>query len=77
MRPLFAIAPLAGLLLLIGPQPREAEQLVSDFKSRWLGDAANEAQRDVIPPRERSLSRSTGLIGERNTPVSARAALER
>lgn len=36
MRPLFAIAPLALLLALIGPTPNEANQALAAFKERFL-----------------------------------------
>ena len=36
MRPLFAIAPLALVLALIGPTPHEADQAFARFKARIL-----------------------------------------
>lgn len=36
MRPLFAIAPLALLLALIGPTPNEANQALAAFRDRFL-----------------------------------------
>lgn len=36
MRPLFAIAPLALLLALIGPTPNEANQALAAFKERFM-----------------------------------------
>ncbi|TAK93621.1 MAG: hypothetical protein EPO09_12145 [Aquabacterium sp.] len=36
MRPLFAIAPLALLLALIGPTPHEANQALAAFKERFM-----------------------------------------
>lgn len=36
MRPLYAIAPLALLLALIGPTPNEANQALSAFKDRFM-----------------------------------------
>jgi hypothetical protein len=37
MRPLFAIAPLALLLALIGPTPRDANQAIADLKAHFTG----------------------------------------
>ncbi|HEX5356321.1 MAG TPA: hypothetical protein VFW93_08880 [Aquabacterium sp.] len=36
MRPLYAIAPLALLLALIGPTPNEANQALTAFKDRFM-----------------------------------------
>lgn len=36
MRPLYAIAPLALLLALIGPTPNEANQALAAFKERFM-----------------------------------------
>lgn len=36
MRPLYAIAPLALLLALIGPTPHEANQALAAFKERFM-----------------------------------------
>ena len=36
MRPLFAIAPLALLLVLIGPTPHEANQALANIKSYFM-----------------------------------------
>ena len=42
MRPLFAIAPLALVLALIGPTPREADQAFARFKARIFPSKAFE-----------------------------------
>lgn len=49
MRPLYAIAPLALLLALVGPTPHEANKVLSDFKDRLIGakEAAHSANRDT------------------------------
>lgn len=39
MRPLFAIAPLAVVLALIGPTPHEANQVLTALKAKFLPDA--------------------------------------
>lgn len=38
MRPLFAIAPLAIVLALIGPTPHEANQVLTALKQKFLPD---------------------------------------
>jgi hypothetical protein len=78
MRPLFAIAPLAGLLMMIGPQPREAEEMVAGLKARLLGERTSDARDDMPPAREGGRRLATSLsLGERAATVSTRAAIDR
>lgn len=51
MRPLFAIAPLALLLVLIGPVPKEANQALAAIKAKILP-----ADKPTSRAEERSLS---------------------
>lgn len=43
MRPIFAIAPLALVLTLVGPAPKEADQAISAFKSRVVTAISTQA----------------------------------
>jgi hypothetical protein len=45
MRPLFAIAPLALVLALIGPTPHEADQAFARFKARIMPSKVFEPSR--------------------------------
>lgn len=43
MRPIFAIAPLALVLTLVGPAPKEADQAISAFKARVVNAVSTQA----------------------------------
>lgn len=63
MRPLYAIAPLALILVLIGPTPHEANQAISEFKSRFM---APKMPQRVEVSHEPALNKP-GLAGLGNT----------
>jgi len=63
MRPLFAIAPLALLLVLIGPTPHEANQALANIKSYFMptkAPAQTEQSRELAAAKP-SLSNNAGF----------------
>lgn len=51
MRPLFAIAPLAAVLVLVGPTPHEANVAIAKIRDRLLSPSTAKQQvEDKQPP---------------------------
>lgn len=80
MRPLFAIAPLALLLALIGPTPHEANQALVNFKDHFL--TAKAAQQQTEDTRETVVSKpalpgNNGAFGALQTSSALDRGLRR
>jgi hypothetical protein len=53
MRPLFAIAPLAAVLVLVGPTPHEANVTLAKMWARLLpADTATQQAQDIAAPTQ-------------------------
>lgn len=73
MRPIFAIAPLALVLTLVGPAPKEADQAISAFKARVVNAVSSRAF-DWVPVPTASASKSA-LVGQEAMNNADKAAV--
>lgn len=65
MRPLFAIAPLALLLVLIGPTPHEANQALANLKAHFMAPKV-----PAQPEQRRELAAAKPVLSNHNGQFS-------